>query len=280
MGTVVGLFAFALAVVFPILLVANRRRLLRGLASTVALRRVAAGFFDGAPAEVTEGDRARLEGTRRGEPIAVEAAFTPAASARYLSRGYRSRISAEVTVLVGLQGASPLFSFEATSNARAVADEVADEGRAPSERQLARAWTIRADPDLVDDDLRTDLMRLLIQVRSAQSVRIDREGLRITWRDDAGVQADPTVRRDAEANASWEKGQTERLTAAGELALRLRGRVLAALDRRGRTGVRVEAYRGAGENPARVEDEDAPAERAADAESDAQDAETARARLR
>lgn len=253
---------------------ASRLRFLRELGARIetGLRRITAGLFDAPPsAALDRRGCVRLEGTRGGEPIAIDAVFTAAASARYVRTGYATGASAEVSVVVGLQGATPSFAFRATSRIRDVADELdAEGGRAPTERAFARAWTGAADPDLVDDEVRAELMRFVGQVRSVRSVTVGREGLRVTWHDDAGTTADPSVQRDADATAYWERSQAERIAAAAAFAARLRKRILGAVERRAQPRVRVDAYRGA---PAEPED-DAIGGSTADDDAKARAAET------
>jgi hypothetical protein len=233
LGSIIGVVLFlAMAAGALTALKGARRRFLRELGPQAeeGLRRITAGFFDAAPATSCDREgRARLEGTRGGESIAIEAVFTSAASGRYMRTGYKTGISAEVSVVVGLRGATPAFSFETTSRAR-------------DESVFARAWrVVAADDELFDDELRAELMRLVDDVRSVRSVTVDREGLRITWLDDAGVVAG--ILRDADATAFWEKGQSERIATVTAAAMRVRKKILETLERREHAHVRVDAYR-------------------------------------
>ena len=231
---------------------------LRSLAplAEVALRRVTAGFFDGPPRTVLDGrGGARIEGSRGGELIAIEVVFRPATSQRYVQRGFKAEIGGEVSLVLGLHGANPSFTFRATPRAPAVADELADEGgRAPSEYAFARAWTSEADPDLVDDELRADLMRFVGQVRYVRSIAVTREGLRISWLGNAGVDPNPSGPEDHAARALSDTREAEQFAIAAQFAARLRKRILDALGRRAGPHVRLGAYRAGAEETAATEE--------------------------
>jgi hypothetical protein len=181
-----------------------------------------------------------IEGTIAEQPdipIRVGIACPPDLNSRYVSTGYKDYILPETTVTVGLLGATPRFELKAREKAASVADDVERYlgVTAPSEIDFECAWNIsELDEDLMNDELRTDLMRLLLKVRTLRSVQIDPTGLSI----------------------SFTTTEKEELRAVADFAFKLRAKILELVEKRARQqhGVRVDlGYRVAADPSAEEE---------------------------
>lgn len=250
MGISVVVLAVALTGLGIVLGMKHRMAFLRGLnaAAGEAMRRVTDGVFDRPPSAVVDERGVRLEGTHDGEAIIVRAAYTPSASPYYMRTGYEDGAGAQLTVTVGMRGATPRFGIR-VDRAVAVADEMAAAGQSEvREVDFARAWKLDVDTGLAaeffDPEVRGDLMRLVGKARSVRSITVADEGLSIEWVDDP-AQAErmrPAVAPDVRAQIH--QRQAETLRAAMDTALRLQNRLLAAIERSASKGGAAGAFRG------------------------------------
>jgi hypothetical protein len=244
-GLLIVILSFVLCI--PFALIFSRRAFLRQLQP---MRRVLSELTSDVLTNRSEktNDKARgrvsIEGTiaeKPDIPIRVGVSYPPDLNSRYVSTGYKDYILPETTVTVGLLGATPRFELKAREKAASVADDVdryLNNATVPSEIDFERAWKIMAlNEELLNDELRTDLMRLLLKVRTLRSVRIDPTGLSI----------------------SFTTTEKEELRAVADFAFKLRAKILASAEKRARRqqgGVRVElGYRVAADMAAEEEEE-------------------------
>jgi hypothetical protein len=100
----------------------RRRQTLRGF--TPLAERTAGSLFEEGSlvGSSLEDGTVRLDGFFAGESIALSARISEATNDAYLSKGLQTGLGADLTVTVGLLGASPRLSFVATKEAVRVAD--------------------------------------------------------------------------------------------------------------------------------------------------------------
>lgn len=244
----------AISLGVPFAIFESRKKYLRRLGPSAlpALQRMTASLLEGPTTTSAGHGSAAVVGTLGGEALEVRATFSPSASPLYVRSGFKSGIGAELSVTVGLRGATPRFSCTAKGAARAIADAM-DSSGPPGAKELAKAWEIDVDDDLardvVDDELRADLMAFVLVARDVRSIAIGPRGLTITWLGDGGVGA-----------RAAESAESERIRAASALAVKLQRRILESIERRAQPHLRIGAYRDGGAPDAQAEAEAAEIE--------------------
>jgi hypothetical protein len=252
----------AIAIGIPLFIIQTRRSHLRELLKN---RRVLVELTKDVLTNRSEktinetGHSLTIEGTIAGRPdtptVRVGISYPESLSAQYISTGYHAFITPETTVTVGLLGATPRFELTARSKAAFVADDLENslDTSPPTELDIKRAWNVELDAamtaDVMNDELRTELMRLLLRVRTITSLCVDPEGLEVSF-----------------ANTN-----TRELRAALDFAIMLRAKILESVEKRAReavSGPRL-GYRVAVDPDAPAEEAEGEAKAEAEAEAEA-----------